>query len=88
MKYKGLVSGIRLIIAEEGMRFGIYKGIEGALMRESVYSTLRLGLYEPIKRVTGVKKDSGFFYKFMAGSMSGLVGSAIANPADLLKIRM
>lgn len=57
-------------------------------MRESVYSTLRLGLYEPIKRVTGVKKDSGFIYKFFAGSLSGLVGSAIANPADLLKIRM
>ena len=57
-------------------------------MRESVYSTLRLGLYEPIKRVAGVNKDSNFAMKFICGSASGLVGSTIANPADLLKIRM
>ena len=83
-----MISGINLIVKEEGLRFGIYKGIEGALMRESVYSTLRLGLYEPIKRMTGETKESGFMFKFMAGSLSGLIGSGLANPADLLKIRM
>ena len=73
---------------EEGIKKGIYKGIEGAWMRESVYSTLRLGLYEPIKRAAGVKKDSWMISKFLAGSASGLIGSVLANPADLLKIRM
>jgi len=87
-KYKNMVQGTFLVVKEEGLRRGIYKGIEGAWMRESVYSTLRLGLYEPIKRVTGVNKDSHFVFKFIAGSLSGLIGSVIANPADLLKIRM
>jgi len=36
---------------EEGMRRGVYKGIEASMMREGSYSTLRLGLYEPIKRI-------------------------------------
>ena len=87
-KYPNMIAGIKTIMAEEGVRYGIYKGIEGAYLRESVYSTLRLGLYEPIKRVAGVNKDSGIAYKFMAGGASGLIGSGIANPFDLLKIRM
>lgn len=87
-KYPNMVSGIAIIAREEGIRSGIYKGIEGAWMRESVYSTLRLGLYEPIKRGMGLKKDSSAVYKFIAGGMSGLIGSGLANPADLLKIRM
>lgn len=88
LRYPGMLSGLKIIAAEEGIRFGIYKGIEGALLRESIYSTLRLGLYEPIKRITGVKKDSNFIYKFFAGGASGFIGSGIANPCDLLKIRM
>lgn len=87
-KYKGLVQGIKLIASEEGLKKGVYKGIEASWMRESVYSTLRLGLYEPIKRATGVTKESNFIYKFMAGGASGLIGSGLANPADLLKVRM
>lgn len=83
-----MIQGMLLVTKEEGVRKGIYKGIEGAWMRESVYSTLRLGLYEPIKRITGVKKDSNIVYKFMSGSAAGLVASALANPFDLLKIRM
>jgi hypothetical protein len=49
-KYKNMIQGMKLVASEEGIRRGIYRGIEGAWMRESVYSTLRLGTYEPIKR--------------------------------------
>lgn len=49
-KYKNMPQGILLVAKEEGIRKGIYKGIEGAWLRESIYSTLRLGLYEPVKR--------------------------------------
>lgn len=87
-KYKNMISGIMLVANEEGIKNGVLRGIEGALMREWVYSTLRLGFYEPIKRGMGVTKDSSMIWKFMAGSMSGLIGSALANPFDLLKIRM
>ena len=52
-------------------------------MREASYSTLRLGLYEPIKRNLG--DEGAIWSKFAAGALSGMIGSAIANPADLLK---
>ena len=75
---------------EEGLRKGIYKGIEASCMREAIYSSLRLGLYESFKRNTknSPVKLNIILTNFIAGSMSGLVGSAIANPADLLKTRM
>jgi hypothetical protein len=87
-KYKNMIQGVILVAKEEGVKKGMFKGIEGAWMRESVYSTLRLGLYEPIKREMGVTKDSGVGWKFAAGSTAGLIASVIANPFDLLKIRM
>jgi hypothetical protein len=59
-------------------------------MRESIYSSLRLGLYEPFKRILGATdpKNTPFYLKFLAGGMSGFIGSALANPTDLLKVRM
>ena len=54
-------------------------------MREASYSTLRLGLYEPIKRNLG--NEGAVWTKFVAGALSGMIGSALANPADLLKTR-
>mgnify|MGYP002633481368 CR=1 FL=1 len=72
------------------MRRGIYKGIEASCLREGTYSTLRLGLYEPIKRqVFGEEGKNGAAWKnFAAGALSGAIGSAVGNPADLLKTRM
>jgi hypothetical protein len=32
-----------------------YKGIQAAWLREAAYTSLRIGLYEPIKDVTGGK---------------------------------
>lgn len=74
-----------VIANEEGLRRGIYKGLEASQMREASYSTLRLGLYEPIKRNLGA--EDAIWTKFVAGALSGMIGSAIANPADLLKTR-
>jgi hypothetical protein len=72
------------------MRYGIYKGIEASMVREASYSTLRLGLYEPAKRWLGATdpKTTPMWKKFLSGAIAGLVGSALANPADLIKIRM
>tara|TARA_B110000285_G_C15037849_1_gene570288 strand:- start:215 stop:859 length:645 start_codon:yes stop_codon:yes gene_type:complete len=58
-------------------------------MREASYTSLRLGLYEPMKGVTGAdKKDAGFLSKFLAGALAGGIGSIAGNPFDVLKTRM
>jgi len=47
-------------------------------------------LYEPIKRALGATDPANTptWKKYAAGALSGLLGSGIANPADLLKTRM
>jgi uncharacterized protein (UPF0335 family) len=83
------MSTLRTIVKNEKVS-GLYKGIQATWARESLYSTLRLGLYEPFKMMLGAKDrtNTAFYIKFLAGGMSGIVGSVVANPTDLLKIRM
>ena len=83
------MSTLKVILKNEQMA-GLFKGIQATWMRESIYSTLRLGLYEPFKQLLGAtdRSNTQFYVKFVAGGMSGMVGSMIANPTDLLKIRM
>lgn len=65
-----------------------YKGIGPAWLREASYTSLRLGLYEPIKVLVGATAGAGFFRKFLAGALAGAIGSLAGNPFDVLKTRM
>lgn len=66
-----------------------YKGINAAWLREASYTSLRLGLYEPLKDVIGAEgKDASFLKKFLAGALSGGIGSLAGNPFDVMKTRM
>jgi hypothetical protein len=87
--YKALgISGTcKVILAEEGAA-AFWKGIGAAWLREASYTSLRLGLYSPIKVAMGVTNDSNFFWKFSAGSLAGALGSIVGNPFDVLKTRM
>ena len=77
----------KVIASEEGIA-AFWKGIGAAWMREASYTSLRLGLYGPIKHAMGVKSDSHFILKFTAGSLAGAIGSTVGNPFDVLKTRM
>jgi hypothetical protein len=66
-----------------------YKGIGPAWLREASYTSLRLGLYEPIKMAVGAgAAGAGFFRLFLAGAIAGAIGSCAGNPFDVLKTRM
>jgi hypothetical protein len=76
------------IIGEEGF-FALWKGINAAWLREASYTSLRLGLYEPVKVLVGADKpDTPFYKKFAAGSIAGAIGSVAGNPFDVLKTKM
>jgi hypothetical protein len=87
--YKALGIGgtVKTILSKEGVP-AFWKGIGAAWMREASYTSLRLGLYGPIKQVMNVKKDSNFLMKFAAGSLAGVIGSFVGNPFDVLKTRL
>lgn len=86
--YGSISSTFKSITANEGIG-GLYKGIAPAYARELTYSTLRLGLYEPFKKIIGADgKNVPMWKKFVSASGAGLVAASAANPVDFLKIRM
>ena len=64
--------------------------ITPSLMREATYSTLRLGLYEPLKVWFGATDPAHtpLWKKVCSGAIAGAIGSAIACPTDVIKIRL
>ena len=79
-----------MIVKNEGLR-ALYKGITAQWMKESIYSTLRLGSYEPLRNYfsNGADpKNTSFSTKFIAGAFAGLLGSTFSAPADIIKVRM
>ena len=102
LKYNGFLRGMGTILKDEGIN-GLYKGFSASLLREASYSTIRMGLYEPIKDALHISSLSlpamdkngnpmpyrePLWKKIIAGGISGMVGAAIANPTDLIKVRM
>jgi len=88
-KYRGYFNTARVITAEEGLQTLFLRGMTPSMMRELSYSTLRMGLYEPVKNALAPNAtgDIGLVKKIAAGMTSGAIGSALANPTDLIKIR-
>ena len=79
---------IKTVLADEGAA-AFYKGIGAAWMREASYTSLRIGLYEPCKQLTGAdQKGATIGKKFTAGALAGALASTCGNPFDVLKTRM
>jgi hypothetical protein len=87
----GLIAMFFKLAREEGVT-SLWKGITPSLLRECTYSSFRLGAYEPIRNLI-VSEDeqlsgsSPIWKKFAAGATTGAIGSALANPIDLVKVR-
>ena len=77
------------ITSNEGF-FALWKGVNAAWLREASYTSLRLGLYEPVKVAFGANDPATttFLKKFAAGSAAGAIGSLAGNPFDVLKTKM
>ena len=88
--YKGLFNTAFVMIKEEGL-FSLYKGIYAGLQRQMVYASLRTGLYEPIRNLIcgkDFKGDIPLYKRIIAGLSSGAIGILVANPTDVIKIRL
>jgi hypothetical protein len=61
-----------------------------AVLRELSYGTMRVGLYEPCKELVGCTtiENTPFWKRLLAGIIAGSIAAAIANPCDVLKIRL
>lgn len=62
-----------------------YPGLFFAYGREISYTSIKLGAYAPVRDALGAGKDAPFYLKFLAGAITGGVGSFVGNPFDVLK---
>lgn len=68
----------------------MFSGISATVLRQTLYSTTRMGLYDVLKQKW---TDPGTTHmplvkKIAAGLVAGAVGAAVGNPADVAMVRM
>ncbi|KAG6411941.1 hypothetical protein SASPL_124595 [Salvia splendens] len=88
-KYKGLLGTLTTIAKEEGF-FALWNGVVPGLHRQFLYGGLRVGLYQPVKAfISGTNSaDIPLFYKVLAALLTGAIAIIVANPTDLVKVRL
>lgn len=82
--------GIR-VVQTEGVS-ALFSGVSATMLRQVLYSTTRMGLYEILKekwREPGSKPGNlPLVKKIAAGLLAGGIGAAVGNPADVAMVRM
>jgi solute carrier family 25 (mitochondrial oxoglutarate transporter), member 11 len=77
------------ILRSEGAA-GLFSGVSATMLRQTLYSTTRMGLYDVLK--TRWTKENGgvlpLHRKIASGLIAGGVGAAVGNPADVAMVRM
>uniref|UniRef100_A0AAV1VM50 Uncharacterized protein n=1 Tax=Peronospora matthiolae TaxID=2874970 RepID=A0AAV1VM50_9STRA len=94
VQYNGMVHAAQTMIRHEG--FGaLWNGAMPALLRQVSYTSICMALYEPLRNVFGANAadSSGngevpYVNKFLAGGCAGAIGISLANPVDVIKVRM
>lgn len=86
-KYTNFFRTAQAIYKEEGMRVLLFRGLSASILREFGYSSIRMGMYTPVKDVILLYiNEDGLINKILAGAICGGVGSSIFTPTDLIKI--
>lgn len=68
-----------------------YSGLDSALIRQSAYGTVRLGLYRTFTDREKTRRQVTtlpFWLKVVSSSFAGAMGALVSNPADLTLVRM
>uniref|UniRef100_A0A7N5JEH8 Solute carrier family 25 member 14 n=1 Tax=Ailuropoda melanoleuca TaxID=9646 RepID=A0A7N5JEH8_AILME len=85
IKYRGMFHALFRIYKEEGV-LALYSGIAPALLRQASYGTIKIGIYQSLKRLFVERlEDETLLINMICGVVSGVISSTIANPTDVLK---
>lgn len=80
--------GIR-IVQQDGVA-ALFSGVSATVLRQTLYSTTRMGLYDIMKQKWSDPKTGNMtlLRKISAGLVAGAIGAAVGNPADVAMVRM
>uniref|UniRef100_A0A4W5NGI3 Solute carrier family 25 member 14 n=3 Tax=Salmoninae TaxID=504568 RepID=A0A4W5NGI3_9TELE len=88
VRYRGMCHALFKIGKEEGIK-ALYSGISPALLRQASYGTIKIGTYNTLKRLFVTHpEDETMVINVFCGVVSGVLSSSLANPTDVVKIRM
>lgn len=82
-KYRGAFNALIRIYTEEGV-MSLYKGLNVAVLRQASYGTLKIGVYQSMKKLC---PENTFMSNIMCGITAGVISAAVANPTDVVKVR-
>jgi len=84
----GLAGTVRARIARQGV-LSLWAGVPAMIMRSFFYAGVRLGTYAPLKeQLVRSSERPSLWSKLAAGTLSGALGAAVANPIEVVKTRM
>ena len=77
------------IVHSEGLP-ALFAGVSATVLRQSLYSTTRMGLYDMLKQrwTDRETRTMHLTKKIAAGLIAGGIGAAVGNPADVAMVRM
>lgn len=78
------------IFRTEGL-FAMYGGLSAAALRQFVYGGIGVGLYVPVRNMVlgdSDPKKAPLYKRILAGALSGSLGQLVANPFDVVKVRL
>ncbi|KAL7094465.1 hypothetical protein ACP275_11G105200 [Erythranthe tilingii] len=80
--------GLR-IVQQDGVA-GLFSGVSATVLRQTLYSTTRMGLYDILKTKWSDPNTNNMplTRKIVAGLIAGGIGAAVGNPADVAMVRM
>ncbi|TDG43969.1 hypothetical protein AWZ03_009604 [Drosophila navojoa] len=94
LRYRGMTDAFVKISREEGLR-ALYSGIWPAVLRQATYGTIKFGSYYTLKKLanergllTNSDGSERVWSNIICAASAGAISSAIANPTDVLKVRM
>lgn len=85
---KSFLVGLQKLYQYEGLE-GYARGLNATILRELLYSTIRIGAYEPILHLLNYGGDQQYpspLIKYGSSLLSGAIGATLANPTDLIKV--
>jgi len=87
----GFSNALRTIVREDGLLRLWRYGLVTIVARDFFYSGVRTGMYPTVRSIvaSGRKaEDVSMMQKILAGAICGGVGSGLANPLDVVRVRM
>lgn len=86
----GFGGTLKNVVANEGIT-APWKGLTAGLHRQLLFCTFRIAMYSPVRDLICTEEEKSappLFKKISAAMTTGALGMCIANPTDVVKIRL